>query len=400
MLSPLRSKPARWTRAPFIVGVCVVIGLVETLRSYAGAHNRGNPLSWWEAFCRTWPYWGTFGFLLAPLVAIARRFPLERSGWRRALPVHLGLAFLLAITHTLLTGLVSDALLLRHLTPIDLYIRRLFGITPMLDLFSYAIVLAVSTAFSYQQRFLAEEREAARQAVRASELEASLAQARLETLRMQLNPHFLFNTLNATSVLALKGERDKVVTMLTRLSDLLRTVLEGSAQVVPLAEEVDLLARYLEIERVRFEDRLTVRVEIAPDVLAAEVPVLVLQPLAENAIRHGVSRRPGPGRVEVRGRAENGRLVIEVEDSGPGFIRDNGPGFAAPASSKAQAGGLGLANTRERLAQLYGDAADLEISEAAGGGGLVRLALPLRTLSSEGSRPEEASWDAERPSGR
>jgi two-component system, LytTR family, sensor kinase len=334
----------------------VVIGLLEMVRTYAGFHVGGYPLSWWEAFWRTTPYWVTLGVLLAPLASAIRRLPLEQGRWRRSLPVHLAIAVLFAIIHNVLGGLVADAVLQDRLTTPEDLIRRLFSPTPLVDFFSYAVLVAASFAFTYH--------------VRASELEASLAQARLEALRMQLNPHFLFNTLNATSVLALKGEREKVAGMLTRLSDLLRTVLEGSAQVVPLAEEIDLLARYLEIERVRFEDRLTVRVEIDPDVLDAEVPVLVLQPLAENAIRHGVSRRPGPGRVEVRGRAEGGRLVIEVRDSGPGFV--------GPPDLEAQAGGVGLANTRARLAQLYGDAATLELSEAAEGGGLVRLVLPLR----------------------
>lgn len=353
--------------APWLIGGGLGFGLLEALRGYAGAHAAGGPASWGEALCRTVPFWGTFGLLLAALAGTVRRFPLERGRWRRSLAVHLGIAVLFAIVHPLLAGLAIDASCGVPLLPWRAQAQRLFRLTPVVDFFSYAVFVSASSALAYHRKFIEEEREAARQALRAKELEARLAEARLDALRMQLNPHFLFNTLNATSVLALKGERDKVVTMLARLSDLLRTVLESPAQVVPLAEEIDLLSRYLEIERVRFEDRLTVLVEVDPDVLDAEVPVLVLQPLAENAIHHGIARHPGPGRVEVRGRGQGDRLVIEVRDSGPGFTE-----------TEARAGGVGLANTRARLAQLYSDAAELELSEAPGGGGLVRLSLPLR----------------------
>ncbi|HYG62905.1 MAG TPA: histidine kinase [Thermoanaerobaculia bacterium] len=373
---PLAARPA-WAVPrvwPWLIGSFVVIGLVEVVRGYTLAYLGGEPQTWWHVFVSTFPFWGCLGFLLAPLVPVIHRFPLELRRWRRSLAIHLAIGLPFGVLCAVVAPLIADLLHRGYLQPPIRYFLRLFHWTAVPGFYSYAALVAILSALDSHRRYVEEERAAARLAVRASELEASLAQSRLETLRMQLNPHFLFNTLNATSVLALKGERDKVAAMLTRLSDLLRAVLESSAQVVPLADELALLERYLEIERVRFGDRLTVVVEADPAVLEAEVPGLVLQPLAENAVRHGISRQPGPGRLEVRAKAGGGRMVIEVRDSGPGF-----------GGAEGGARGLGLANTRERLAQLYGGAAVLELLDAPGGGGLVRLELPLRAYVAGGT---------------
>lgn len=337
------------------------------LRLVAGTTAVGDPISLWETTVKTFSYWATFGLLLAPLAAVVRRFPVERARWRHALALHCTLGVVFAVSHSLLTKLLADAFFLHRLPSFPALFRQLLRLTPMVDFFCYAVLVAATSALIYHHRYVAQERAASRHALRASELEASLAQARLETLRMQLNPHFLFNALNAASVLAQKGERDKVAAMLSRLADLLRAVLESSDQLVTLASEIELLERYLEIERVRFGDRLAARIEVDPALLDAEVPSLLLQPLAENAVRHGIARRPGPGQVEVRAYTAAGRLKIEVGDSGPGF-----------ADRGAPTPGIGLANTRARLEQLYGGDATLELAEAAGGGGLVLVDLPLR----------------------
>ena len=156
---------------------------------------------------------------------------------------------------------------------------------------------------------------------------------------MQLNPHFLFNTLNTISVLAMKGERSKVVRMINRLSDLLRLSLENNRQTVTLGEEVDFLQRYLEIEQVRFRDRLTVSVDVPEDLLDAEVPSLVLQPIVENAVVHGVSRQLEGGSIEITARRNGAQVVLTVHDSGPGFGDEGGRNGT----------GVGLSNTAARL---------------------------------------------------
>jgi sensor histidine kinase YesM len=237
----------------------------------------------------------------------------------------------------------------------------------------YGSIVGVYHAIEYAHRLRERERVAAVLALKTSRLEAGLARANLEALRMQINPHFLFNTLNAISVLALKGEKHTVVRTLTLLSDLLRISLEHSEQLVPLRDEVSFLERYLEIEQTRFRDRLSVRILVPEELLDAEVPSLVLQPLVENAIRHGIAKKPGAGRIEVSARAVGDRLELVVQDNGPGIHE-----------SPERAGmGIGMANTRARLEQLYAGEQLLELENAPEGGARVRMVLPLRLSVAE-----------------
>jgi two-component system LytT family sensor kinase len=202
--------------------------------------------------------------------------------------------------------------------------------------------------------------------VRAAQLEASLAGARLHALELQIQPHFLFNTLNAISSLIRTGKHDEAVVMIAGLSDLLRYSLEHSGeQSVSLDQESGMVERYLEIQRARFPDRLTWRIDIPPDVRRAAVPTLILQPLAENAIRHGIARSASAGVVRVRAFRENAHLRIEMFNSGA--VRDGKEG-------------IGLRNTRERLHQLFGDAQHFELRSAEGGV-VASLSIPWREVA-------------------
>ncbi|HEY1340324.1 MAG TPA: histidine kinase [Bryobacteraceae bacterium] len=202
--------------------------------------------------------------------------------------------------------------------------------------------------------------------LKASQLEARLAVARLEMLKMQLHPHFLFNTLHAVSALMYR-DVEAAERMVARLSDFLRLTLDSAGvQEVTLKSEMEYLDKYLEIEQVRFGERLEVRRAIEAETLDLMVPNLALQPLAENAVRHGIAPRAGGGRLEIAARVEPSGLVVEVTDDGPGAACDIREG-------------VGLANTRARLAQLYGDTARLELSQPPGGGFRARLVLPART---------------------
>ena len=186
-------------------------------------------------------------------------------------------------------------------------------------------------------------RELRRRELSATQLQASLTEARLRALRAQVNPHFLFNTLNAISVLAMKGDGQRVTQTLALLSDLLRLTIDGGLpQSVPLSHELELTDLYLEIQRVRFPDRLMVDRDIATDALDALVPSLLLQPIVENAVVHGIAQDVEAGRITLSARRDGGDLRLQVCDTGPGF----------PSGSLRE--GIGLANTRERLAQLYG----------------------------------------------
>jgi LytS/YehU family sensor histidine kinase len=216
------------------------------------------------------------------------------------------------------------------------------------------------------------EREMRDREVVAARLEASLREARLSALRAQLHPHFLFNTLNAISVLAMKGENLQVVEAIGHLSKLLRAALERDLpQTIPLARELDVLERYLDIQRLRFSDRLQVTCELEPGTEAALVPALLLQPLVENAIHHGLSTA-GTGRVDIRAARSGDSLVIEVQDDGAGFERE-----------EVRSKGVGLANTRDRLVQLYGERQAMECESPVGGGARVRIRLPFASVQSD-----------------
>jgi two-component system, LytTR family, sensor kinase len=253
-------------------------------------------------------------------------------------------------------------------------VRGLFSRFSFLyDFIVYVVVLAAGLARNYYVRYQARldetrrlEAEATELRAQAAELHAQVADARLNVLRAQLNPHFLFNTLNAVSTLV-DEDPPGARRMIARLSDLLRHTLSGGDdQEIPLARELEMLQRYLDIMEVRFQGRLDVSIEAEPSLDDALVPNLVLQPLVENAFQHGVAQMQTAGRVAVRAVRDNGDLVLTVRDNGSG-----------PA--KALRDGVGMSNTRARLTQLYGSRQRLTLSAAEGGGALVEVRFPYHT---------------------
>jgi LytS/YehU family sensor histidine kinase len=229
------------------------------------------------------------------------------------------------------------------------------------NVLTYWMILAFLQTLDYYHRY--RERE-----LRASQVEAQLARAELQALRMQLHPHFLFNALNSISAL-MYSDVEAADSMLARLSTLLRSRLaDASPPEVSLKEELESLEQYLDIERIRFADRLTVRTTIAPDTVSALVPSLVLQPLVENAIRHGIAQRESAGLIEINTLRENGSLHLEVRDNGPGL-----------SNATLPSSGIGLSNTRERLRCLYGEAQSLELRNAARGGTVVEVVIPYHS---------------------
>ena len=226
----------------------------------------------------------------------------------------------------------------------------------------YFSVLGIEHAVFY---FL-EARERETQAARLSE---QLAEARLGALRMQLNPHFLFNSLNAITVLLRDHDTETSARMLEQLADVLRRVLRTDRpHEVPLADEIDFLQRYVALEQVRFSDRLRPTFDVDPAVVSALVPDFVLQPLVENALRHGLAKRTEAGLLLISAHREGDELVLSVRDDGPGFDERGEP----------HREGVGLANTRERLTALYGDRGRLELTGIRGGGVTATLRIPYR----------------------
>jgi two-component system, LytTR family, sensor kinase len=294
--------------------------------------------------------------VLAPFVmALSRRFPFTRATLHRSLLVHVPASILVS-----LLKLVVDRMLRRALFGFRSYIL-ISSLAPNF-LFYWGIVAAAHGVAYYRS---SKDRE-----LRASQLEARLAQARLQVLQMQLHPHFLFNTLNAISELV-HEDPETADRMIVGLSDLLREGLAGSdLQEVPLRRELALLERYLDIQRTRFGDRLRVDMDVAADVLDARVPHLLLQPIVENAVRHGIGSRATSGRVTITAGAVGDSLRIRVQDDGRGLARTDG---TSPPSE-----GVGLGNTRERLHTLYGAGDRLTVTSPPAGGTIVELTLPLK----------------------
>jgi LytS/YehU family sensor histidine kinase len=239
----------------------------------------------------------------------------------------------------------------------------------------YIAVLAAGVARDYFLRYRARREETIRLQAHAAKLQAQLSDARLTTLRTQLDPHFLFNTLHAVSAMVERDPRG-VRRMIARLSELLRNTLEGAEEPeVPLEQELTFLKRYLEIMEIRFSGRLQVEVEASEDARNALVPNLILQPLAENAIKHGVSKIDGTGRIEIRAERSGNQLVLRV--------RDNGPGLGGQSAGE----GIGLRNTRERLTQLYGAEQSAILREAEGGGVIAEVIIPYHTRTDLSGMP-------------
>ena len=293
-----------------------------------------------------WDAWILLGFAAARL---ARRLPLAPPRARNAL-LHLLAAVVIGLAHA--AWWVVCMLVIRpydRMNPTDFavpFLSLAFRHLP-LEIVLYGLVVLGAHA----GRYYAESRY---RETKAAQLEKSLAEARLSALELQIQPHFLFNTLNAVSALVRTDRRHEALAMISGLSDLLRYALDRSGgQRVTVAEETEMLRRYLEIQRLRFPDRLTYDIDVAGDVRDAAMPLLLLQPLAENAIRHGVARSAGPGRVTVRAFRRDGFLRIEMSNTGR-LARD-------------ARRGIGLTNTVARLEELYGGRQDFALRETAAG---------------------------------
>jgi LytS/YehU family sensor histidine kinase len=260
-----------------------------------------------------------------------------------------------------------------HLTDFDTYAYNTFGMLP-LDLLTYSGFFAVSFAVDsyYSHRQHAER--AVQLQLKAAQLQSELARAELAALRGQLHPHFLFNSFNALATLVRQRKNDAAVEIIAQLSALLRLAIDRSGlQEIPLHQEIDFIRRYLEIERLRFGDKLQVEFAVEPTVLEALVPNIVLQPLVENAVKHGISLRTNPGLVRVAASRQADRLCIEIMDEGADAA------VPGPADAARKKPGIGLANTRAQLDKLYGENYGLEIRKQPGASTIVTLDLPWRS---------------------
>lgn len=336
-----------------------------------------RPIEWWRAFASEAPGWYTWALFTPLILLLARRFPLARPLRARAIGAHLAGYLLVALSASAVWAAVG--LWLRPGRSGFLESLRNWFLSGLpFTILVYAAVLGICYTIMDRARLRARERDAAR-------LAQQLTEAQLASLRMQLRPHFLFNSLNAIMALVRDGDNARAVDALALLSDVLRATLRtGATHEVALAEEVAFTRRYLDIEQMRFAERLQVSFDIPPALLDAAVPTFVLQPFVENAIKHGILHRRSGGRIAVAAAAHDGTLHLSVRDDGVGLA----PGWDAPDTE-----GSGIANARTRLAHMYGSAARLHVGPGTDGAGVaVEIELPLRRHAVASEAP--ASSDA------
>ena len=344
----------------------IVPALLGGLDTFAQLRMAGEPVDWREvAF--TSGDWLFYGVITPFVFLLARRYPLSRPRLERHLMYHLAAALLLCVAWASLGTILRFVLLpttFRHGVA-RFYVSWLFTTLP----FGVAVYLAV-VGVEHAIDYFVQSQQHAAQVARLGE---QLTGARLAALQAQLNPHFLFNSLNTATILVREGERDVAARMLEQLSGMLRRTLNRVQEhEVLLEEELDLVREYLAIVSVRFSDRLVTRFEIDPGVEKALVPPFALQHLVENAVHHGIARRADAGHVGVAARRDGDTLELSVSDDGPGISLDAGESL-----------GHGIASTRERIAALFGNRASLTLTRLAPGT-LARLRVPFHLAPATG----------------
>jgi len=364
-------------RIRFIAGLWLawtIAGLFYITQDSVPRLYRGQPIAWKYVFIGWMAGMYVCAALTPAVLWLGNRWPLERRFLNTGL--HLALSVVFSILSTaievpvlLWLGVFPAATPPPVLTGIKIFLS--YGIQG--GALRYWAVVVLQAVYRSQKNAKIREREAFELRVKTSELAEQLTTAQLSALKMQLQPHFLFNTLGAITVLVQQQKTAEAEAMIARLGDLLRLTLEDvEAQEVPLWRELEFLRLYLSIEQVRFEDRLKVRIDSPPELSDVLVPHMVLQPIVENAVRHGLGQSEEAVTIEVGAASSNGSLALVVSDDGPGL------------SSAKSGSGIGLTNTADRLSRLYGDRARLAVEQTAGRGVRVTITLPMRMPSLEG----------------
>src|SRR5271169_1291401 len=354
-----------------IFAVWTSLALIPGIQAHAYIISLGHSITWGHALLPPLLNHWIWAVLTPGVLWLSGRYPIERRAWARVVGIHILGSIAFAVLHIALRCPFIQSPTL-FTTPVQnvtwLLLRNSLFANYYDDLWTYSTIVAASQLWNYYRKY--RDRE-----LRTMKLEAQLAQAQLQVLKMQLNPHFLFNTLHAISSL-MHEDVEAADNMVTGLSDLLRMSLENvNEQEITLKREMEFLRGYLEIQQIRFRDRLTVGMDIPASSLDALVPNMILQPLVENAVTHGIASQSTAGKIQIRAWRKDGVLWLQVAD--------NGKGMSGHADDLPHAG-LGLENTRARLRQLYGEAHRFSMEKGAGGGTIVTLEIPLR-LKGEGA---------------
>jgi two-component system LytT family sensor kinase len=355
----------RWCRV-WIIGF--VLWTLLAFLTAAGAHvylsSMGTPISWAQLL--TWNISISFiwSLLTPPVYELARRYSFDRGSWKVSLPIHLVAGVAIALVSAVALVALNPLITWTKEPAIPFFAHVLSRTFMDIPRYWYIVLITQAIAFygKYQERQLL-----------SSQLEAQLANAQLEVLKIQLEPHFLFNTLNSIAALA-RHDGEAAEHMTLQLADLLRLSLDGvGVHEVPLYQELSFLQKYIDIQQMRFHDRLRVETEIDPRTLDTLVPNLILQPIVENAIRHGIGPRRTPGLIRISTWRDHDDVWMEIRDDGLGFTRG---GLMPPE-------GVGLRNTRGRLLQLYNEDHAMVLGDAPGGGCTVKIRVPYRNRSEE-----------------
>ena len=357
-----------------VTGLVLAVAVLSACLHYtAYKHYKEEAKSF--PFVLAWQLtWWTPWIPLVPLIIhVAQAFPVDKQKWLRSILIHAAFCALFSLLH--LTLYVTFSWIIGGQTWLNIadkgggsYFAVLWRLltTPFmvnfrLRLMIYAVIVLVSLTVDYYKRLQKRELDLHR-------IEKQLADAQLQALKMQLHPHFLFNTLNSVSALMYKDVQ-AAEEMVRKLTNFLHMTLESSgSQEVTLKKELDFLNYYLQIEQIRFQDRLDIELKIDPSTLDARVPNLIMQPIVENAIRHGIATRASHGHIEIRSRRQNGVIQLQVQDNGPGLDDQNGEIRE----------GVGLSNTRLRLQQIYGDTYRFDLINAPEGGVVATVELPYQ----------------------
>jgi sensor histidine kinase YesM len=356
----------RWGRI-WIIGF--VLWTVLAFLSAAGAHvytaSMGAPISWAQLLAWNITISSIWSLLTPIVYELARRYSFDRASWRLSLAIHIVASVILTSVGALALVLLNPVITWTK-EPSVPFLAHVLSRTFM-DIQRYWYVVLITQAIAYYGKY--QERQLV-----SSQLEAQLARAQLEVLKIQLEPHFLFNTLNSIAALA-RHDGEAAEHMTLQLADLLRMSLDGvGVHEVPLHQELTFLQKYIDIQQVRFHDRLSVETEIDPPTLDTLVPNFILQPLVENAIRHGIGPRRTPGWIRISTWRDHDDVWMEIRDNGVGLTRGRG---LMPQE------GVGLRNTRGRLQQLYNEDHAMVLEDAPGGGCTVKIRVPYRTINNE-----------------
>jgi len=342
-----------------------VIGLFFASRNYLLYAYNKQPFSTRFTIMVSLGDWYPWALFTPLILTLARRYSLERGHLLRHLAIHIPASLLFSVAHLILFCAAMRFIVTPPpggMPPFGRMVQSYLPNNLHSGLMTYWVIVCIGYAINYFRQYKEGE-------LRAADMRGKLVQAQLQALKMQLQPHFLFNTLHAISAL-MHRDVEAADRMLARLSDLLRLTLENvGVQEVTLKQELEFLEGYLEIERTRFQDRLSVKMNIDGDVLDAAIPNLILQPLVENAVRHGIAPRAAAGHIDISASRQNGMLRIQISDDGPGLPKNG----SSPAKK-----GVGLSNTRERLVQLYGENQRLDLIAGEKFGLVVHLEVPFR----------------------